>query len=82
MKIELKEAALAKRDITYPVLARSDVSGGVCTVLFTSERGGLVVESTSPFYLLGHYREGWLNVTEPHCWQVLPAGTKVTFTQE
>jgi len=69
-----------KKEITYPILARATNSHEI--VMFLSEKKGFSLGGDSRRSLGDGFETEWAAVTDAGIWEILPAGTTVTFTQE
>lgn len=90
MKIEVSLPKPSKPKKQFPVLAewkktsKTEVKV-ILIVLFTSESEGVVLESSDSFHRIGDHKI-FASLDDKSLlhgyWETLPAGSKVTFTQE
>lgn len=82
IKVELKEPAVTKFEVTFPSLYRS-VNDRNLVILFVSETSGLVLSKDHDFFSsLGDFCESLMPCFNAHIWEKLPVGTQIILTQK
>lgn len=77
MKSHVKQKKEEKKDLEFPVLAKSKEGGNI--VLFTTPTEGMVlVQGESP-WPLGTYCTDWAYFTNPDVWTLLDKPIDITF---
>lgn len=82
MKSEVKTSFPETKELKFPLLARSKVNQTI--VLFTDIGTGTVVASNENWSdeNLGKYSNTWIDCNNANNWEILPAGSTITLTQE
>lgn len=80
MKVEVEIGIAKDEPLHFPALYKNKDSGYV--VMFYSAEAGTVVFAPNGAHGVGNYDDCWVPCYQGACWTRLPAGSKVTLTQE